>query len=44
MMAYSEVTGDPDYSSGKKYSGSPLIVHEPELDEYLYRNLQCNDE
>ena len=36
MMAYSEVTGDPFFTSGKMTRASPLIVHEDELDEHLY--------
>eukprot|EP00485_Elphidium_margaritaceum_P005958 CAMPEP_0202696002 /NCGR_PEP_ID=MMETSP1385-20130828/9400_1 /ASSEMBLY_ACC=CAM_ASM_000861 /TAXON_ID=933848 /ORGANISM="Elphidium margaritaceum" /LENGTH=338 /DNA_ID=CAMNT_0049352093 /DNA_START=117 /DNA_END=1133 /DNA_ORIENTATION=- len=36
MMAYSEVTGDPFFTSGKMSKASPLIVHEDELDEHLY--------
>eukprot|EP01083_Nonionella_stella_P284425 968289_1 len=36
MMAYSEVTGDPFFTSGKMAKASPLVVHEEEMDQYLY--------
>ena len=36
MMAYSEISGDPFFSSGKMTKASPLIVDEDEMDQHLY--------
>lgn len=36
LLAYSDVNGDPFYTSGKATQCSPLIVHEDEMDEHLY--------